>query len=122
MSWDNPHIRALLQGVRKIGVTVTESWAALERVRFHSDEQWAEETKRRMADKMAHTIVSDLLAGGRWTQRNEPHGATITFDGYFLTYDELVRLMREAYDLGRTEPVARNLIVGETLALKKATP
>ena len=42
-----------------------------------------------------------------------PEGATITFDGYFLTYEELVMLMREAYDAGRADPIARGVIAME---------
>lgn len=111
MTWDNPHIRAILQNTRKLGVAVTESWASAQRIRHMSDEGWIEDTKRRLADKMAHAIVGDLMARGRWTQRSEPEGATISFDGYFLTYEELVLLMREAYDMGRTQPVARDVMV-----------
>lgn len=103
--WDNPHIRAILQKTKRIGVTVTEDWASAERIRYCSDQEWADALKRRMADKMAHTISGQLMTMGRWTQMNRPEGATITFDGYFLTYEELVMLMREAYDMGRTKPI-----------------
>lgn len=103
--WENPHIRAILRNTKRIGVTVTEDWAVVERIRCHSDKEWEEMLKRKMADKMAHAIVGQLLTMGRWTHRSDVEGATITFDGYFLTYEELVLLMREAYDMGRTRPV-----------------
>ena len=65
------------------------------------------------AIRMAHAIAGQVLTMGRWTQMSKPEGATITFDGYFLTYEELVALMREASDAGRAEPIARGVIAME---------
>lgn len=111
--WENPQIRAILRNTKRLGVTITEDWAAVERIRCHSDKEWEEVMKRKMADRMAHAIVGQLLTMGRWTQRSDVEGATITFDGYFLTYEEMVMLMREAYDAGRAEPIARGVIAME---------
>lgn len=111
--WENPQIRAILRNTKRIGVTITEDWASVERIRYHSDKDWEQDLKRKMADKMAHTIAGQVLTMGLWTQMSRPEGATITFDGYFLTYEELVMLMREAYDAGRAEPIARGVIAME---------
>ena len=94
--WENPEIRAILRNTKRLGVTITEDWAVVERIRFQ-----------------AHAIAGQVLTMGRWTQMSKPEGATITFDGYFLTYEELVALMREAYDAGRAEPIARGVIAME---------
>ena len=64
------------------------------------------EIKQIMADKVAHSIAGDVMRGGTWSRRREPEGEVFSLRGYWLTYEDLYRLMEEAYDLGRTKPVA----------------
>lgn len=62
--------------------------------------------KQIMADKVAHSIAGNVMRGGTWSRRWEPEGEVFSVRGYWLSYEDLYRLMEEAYSLGRTRPVA----------------
>lgn len=98
----NYRLREMLSKIKYIGGKHTVTWTALNQMRFNPDEM----AQRQVADKVAHHIAGDILQGGTWRRGKEPEGEVFSVNGYWLTYDELYRLLEDAYSLGRTEPVA----------------
>lgn len=95
-------LREMLSRIKVIGCKHTVTWTALNQMRFDPTEM----AQRRIADLVAHQIAGDIMRGGTWRVDNDPEGKSFSVKGYWLTYDELYRLLEDAYSLGRTEPVA----------------
>lgn len=57
--------------------------------------------KQRAADAMAHHIAGDLMRGGHWQHTSLPEGEEFRVQGYWLTFEQLYRLLDEAHSLGR---------------------
>jgi hypothetical protein len=100
----NYEIRERISRLKGIACDHTISHAVVMSSRFFDPEQ---EIKQIMADKVAHSIAGDVMRGGTWSQRWEPQGEVFSVRGYWLAYDDLCRLMEEAYSMGRTAPVGR---------------
>jgi hypothetical protein len=98
-------LREVLSRIKCLGLKHTVSWTALSQMRDNPDEY----AKRLMADMVAHHIAGDIMQGGTWKRSAEPHGEIFSVKGYWLTYEELYRLMEEAYSIGRTEPVSTSM-------------
>lgn len=97
-------LREMLSRIKVIGCKHVMTWTALHRMEYNFDPE--EIARRQVADNVAHFIAGDIMQGGTWRRDKEPHGEVFSVNGYWLTYDELYRLMEDAYSLGRTEPVA----------------
>ena len=95
-------LREMLSRIKGIGCKHTVTWTALNQMRVNPDEM----AQRRVADLVAHHIAGDIMRGGTWRRDKEPEGEVFSVNGYWLTYDELYRLLEDAYSMGRTEPVA----------------
>ena len=100
-------LREMLSKLNVLGCREVVSWTAMSQMRENPDEI----VKRHMADLVAHHIVGDIMHGGTWRRSREPEGEAFSVKGYWLTYDELYRLLESAYSIGRTEPVATSMEV-----------
>ena len=75
--------------------------------------------QHRAADMVSHLIAGDILQGGTWRRSKEPEGEFFSVKGYWLTYDELYRLLEDAYSLGRAEPIALTSASSPTVSARQ---
>lgn len=92
-------LREMLSRVKGIGVSHVISWTAMHQMR--SDPERI--AKQMTADNVAHHIAGEVMRNGTWRVTAEPDGQAYDLKGYWLTYDELYRLLEDAYSLGRAE-------------------
>ncbi len=105
---NNYRLREMLSRVQYIQCTDVVSYEVIMRSFNYEPER---RIKQHMADKVAHEIAGKLLRGGEWQHTSVPQGEEFRVRGYWLTYEQMYRLLEEAYSLGRTEPVATPVVV-----------
>ena len=99
----NIPVRALLAKTDRIVAQSTMTWESVQQIMGRFDEKELErEAKLRAASHISHNIVGDLLNGGDWKARREVAGIVHRLEGYWMSHDQMLNLLQEAYDLGRT--------------------
>lgn len=100
----NYKLRELLSRVKSVRCDHVISYDKI--LRLYSPDP-GPEVRAIMADKVAHSIVGEILRGGLWSQRREPEGEVFSVRGHWLTYEQLYLLVEEAYSMGRADPFGR---------------
>lgn len=96
---NNYKLRALISKVNGIGHKHVISVTEIAQARWGDDVERL--VKQRAADAMAHHIAGDLMRGGHWQHTSLPEGEEFRVQGYWLTFEQIYRLLDEAHSLGR---------------------
>lgn len=96
----NYKLREMISGLKYICAQHMVSWTAMHSMRLDPPERIA---KEQAANQVAHTVAADVMRRGTWQVTAKPEGNVYSVNGYWLTYDELYRLMEDAYSMGRLE-------------------
>lgn len=101
---DNYNLRALLEKSNsQVKCSNTISWLTLQARKFESQEEIEHYIRHELAQKASRIIMERVLTNSDWIKHEDIDGIFYKVQGFWLSYNDILDLLGEAYNMGRLE-------------------